>query len=61
MAKQADIASKRAERGSRTGRPVMALLDLLSRRWTLQIVWELRDGPLTSLPCAPPAAMPRRR
>jgi len=26
----------------------MALLDLLGRRWTLRIVWELRDGPLTS-------------
>ena len=31
-------------RGSRTGRPVMALLDLLGRRWTLRVVWELRDG-----------------
>lgn len=35
-------------RGSRTGRPIMALLDLLGRRWTLRIVWELRDGPLTA-------------
>jgi DNA-binding HxlR family transcriptional regulator len=26
----------------------MALLDLLGRRWTLRIVWELRDGALTS-------------
>jgi DNA-binding HxlR family transcriptional regulator len=26
----------------------MALLDLLGRRWTLRIVWELRDQPLTS-------------
>ncbi len=34
-------------RGSRTGRPIMALLDLLGRRWTLRILWELRDGPLT--------------
>jgi DNA-binding HxlR family transcriptional regulator len=48
MAKQADIAGKRAVRGSKTGRPIMALLDLLGRRWTLRIVWELRDGPLTS-------------
>jgi DNA-binding HxlR family transcriptional regulator len=39
---------KRAVRGSRTGRPIMALLDLLGRRWTLRIVWELREGPLTS-------------
>ncbi len=37
-----------AVRGSRTGRPVMALLDLLGRRWTLRLVWELRDGALTS-------------
>ncbi|TQS44217.1 winged helix-turn-helix transcriptional regulator [Cryptosporangium phraense] len=29
-------------RGSTTGRPVMALLDLLGRRWTLRILWELR-------------------
>lgn len=34
---------KRA-RGSRTGRPIMVLLDLLGRRWTLRIVWELREG-----------------
>jgi DNA-binding HxlR family transcriptional regulator len=30
-------------RGSRSGRPIMALLDLLGRRWALRIVWELRD------------------
>jgi DNA-binding HxlR family transcriptional regulator len=30
-------------RGSSTGRPIMVLLDLLGRRWTLRIVWELRD------------------
>jgi DNA-binding HxlR family transcriptional regulator len=40
---------KPAVRGSRTGRPIMALLDLLGRRWTLRIVWELReDRRLTS-------------
>lgn len=32
-------------RGSTTGHPIMALLDLLGRRWTLRIVWELRDEP----------------
>lgn len=37
-----------AVRGSKSGRPIMALLDLLGRRWTLRIVWELRDGALTS-------------
>lgn len=35
-------------RGSRTGRPIMALLDLLGRRWTLRILWELREQSLTS-------------
>ena len=34
---------KTAIRGSRTGRPIMALLDLLGRRWTLRIIWELRE------------------
>ena len=33
-------------RGSTTGRPVMAALDLLGRRWTLRVLWELRDGPV---------------
>ena len=32
-------------RGSRTGRPIMALLDLLGRRWVLRIVWELHEEP----------------
>ncbi|MEQ8269037.1 MAG: helix-turn-helix domain-containing protein [Parvibaculum sp.] len=36
----------RRVRGSATGRPVMALLDLLGRRWVLRILWELRDKPL---------------
>ncbi|MBR1274313.1 helix-turn-helix domain-containing protein [Bradyrhizobium sp. AUGA SZCCT0283] len=48
MPKPVAVAKKTAVRGSRTGRPVMALLDLLGRRWTLRVVWELRDGPLTS-------------
>jgi DNA-binding HxlR family transcriptional regulator len=33
-------------RGSTTGRPIMALLDLLGRRWALRVIWELREGPL---------------
>lgn len=33
-------------RGSRTGRPIMVLLDLLGQRWTLRVLWELRDGPI---------------
>src|SRR4029077_3277492 len=32
-------------RGSQTGRPVMALLDLLGRRWALRVLWELRGDP----------------
>jgi len=35
----------RPTRGSRSGRPIMALLDLMGRRWTLRILWELREGP----------------
>ena len=31
-------------RGSKTGRPIMAALDLLGRRGSLRILWELRGG-----------------
>jgi DNA-binding HxlR family transcriptional regulator len=34
----------RPVRGSTTGRPIMALLDLLGRRWALRVLWELRTG-----------------
>lgn len=34
-------------RGSKSGRPIMALLDLLGRRWTLRVLWELREAPAT--------------
>ena len=34
-------------RGSQTGRPIMALFDLLGRRWVMRIIWELRAQPLT--------------
>ncbi len=34
----------RPARGSHSGRPIMALLDLLGRRWTLRVIWELRDA-----------------
>lgn len=37
----------RPVRGSRSGRPIMALLDLLGRRWVMRIIWELRGEPLT--------------
>jgi DNA-binding HxlR family transcriptional regulator len=42
------VTAKKTVRGSRSGRPIMALLDLLGRRWTLRIMWELREGSLTS-------------
>jgi DNA-binding HxlR family transcriptional regulator len=31
--------------GSRSGRPIMLLLDLLGRRWVLRLVWEMREEP----------------
>jgi DNA-binding HxlR family transcriptional regulator len=34
-------------RGSTTGRPEMALLDLLGRRWTLRVIWELSEETLS--------------
>jgi len=34
-------------RGSSTGRPVMVALDVLGRRGTLRVLWELRGDPLT--------------
>ena len=40
--------TQRRVRGSRTGRPIMVVLDLLGRRWSLRILWELRDATLTS-------------
>ncbi|NAY92017.1 transcriptional regulator [Muricauda sp. JGD-17] len=34
-------------RGSKTGQPIMALLDLLGRSWAMGIVWHLYKGPST--------------
>lgn len=35
-------------RGSRSGTPLMALLDLLGRRWALGVVWQVSEhGPLS--------------
>ncbi len=48
MPKRVSGVKKAVVRGSRSGRPIMALLDLLGRRWTLRILWELRAQPLTS-------------
>ena len=35
----------RPVRASTSGRPIMALLDLLGRRWALRVIWELRVSP----------------
>ena len=48
MTAKSKTRAKGPVRGSTTGRPIMALLDLLGRRWTLRILWELRDASLTS-------------
>jgi len=48
MAPTDTTTRKRAVRGSTSGRPIMVLLDLLGRRWTLRIIWEMRDDALTS-------------
>jgi DNA-binding HxlR family transcriptional regulator len=48
MPKQIAAVKKRKVRGSTTGRPIMVLLDLLGRRWSLRILWELREQTLTS-------------
>lgn len=37
----------RPVRGSSTGRPIMALFDLLGRTWAMGVVWQLSDGPQT--------------
>jgi DNA-binding HxlR family transcriptional regulator len=34
-------------RGSTSGRPIMAALDMLGRRGALRVLWELRGEPLT--------------
>lgn len=34
----------RPVKGSQSGRPIMAALNLLSRRWVLRILWELRKN-----------------
>ncbi len=47
MAASRKSQTTKAVRGSTTGRPIMALLDLLGRRWTLRVLWELREGPRT--------------
>ena len=48
MPKSIAALKKPAVRGSKSGRPIMALLDLLGRRWSLRVLWELREDALTS-------------
>jgi DNA-binding HxlR family transcriptional regulator len=45
MAKQRIPRPGRPVRGSRSGRPVMAALDLLGRRWALRVLFELSRAP----------------
>ena len=33
-------------RGSKTGKPLMALLDLIGRTWALGVIWQLHNKPL---------------
>jgi DNA-binding HxlR family transcriptional regulator len=46
MAAKKTVTPGRAVRGSTTGRPLMAAMDLLGKRWTLRVLWELGSGPL---------------
>ena len=39
--------TRRTTRGSTTNRPIMVLLDVLGKRWSLRIMWELRDQRLS--------------
>jgi DNA-binding HxlR family transcriptional regulator len=41
-------AIRRSASRSGTALPIMQLLDLLSRRWSLRVIWELRRDALTS-------------
>ena len=41
------VKPSRRKQSSRADRPLMALLDLLGRRWLLRVVWELREETLT--------------
>ena len=34
-------------RGSKSGKPIMALFDLLGRSWAMGIIWQLADRTLT--------------
>lgn len=51
-------APGRKVRGSSTGRPIMAALDLLGRRGALRILWELRGEALTFRTLSAAAELP---
>ncbi|NQX82682.1 MAG: helix-turn-helix transcriptional regulator [Flavobacteriaceae bacterium] len=34
-------------RGSKSGKPIMALFDLLGRNWSMNILWHLKESPKT--------------
>ena len=34
-------------RGSKSGKPIMALFDLLGRNWALGVIWQLSSGTMT--------------
>ncbi len=38
---------KKLVRGSSSGVAIMALFDLLGRKWNMRIMWELNSGPLS--------------
>lgn len=42
------MAASKPPKGKKSDRPIMVLLDFLGRRWVLRILWELRDGALSS-------------
>lgn len=44
MANKKVIQPGRPVRNSQSGQPIMAVLDLLGRRWALRILWDLRNG-----------------
>lgn len=43
MAQRKQLLPGAPARNSKTGQPVMVLLELLGRRWALRIIWELRN------------------
>ena len=43
----AERSNNPSVRGSSTGRPIMLLLDVMGRRWSLRVLWELRGERLT--------------